>query len=189
MSASIQRKVTNQEIEVIIYLIDKLNSFKITVVSLVFDGDTTYSKLVKNWNIIVSKRFHSKVISPIENDEIKKFSLETAIGPHHLLKRGMLMQNFKQDENYVNIQQWKEIFDIPSVVLFAVKLFNTRIISMLYEMDDRPTLSYFIPPSMLELALKHKTISKVDRQNLLEICLYHLFLYNDTLKNCKKKKS
>lgn len=72
MSASIQRKVTNQEIEILIYLIDKLNSFKITVVSLVFDGDTTYSKLVKNWNIIVSKRFHSKVLSPIENDEIKK---------------------------------------------------------------------------------------------------------------------
>lgn len=97
------------------------------------------------------------------------------------------MQNFKQDENYVNIQQWKEIFDIPSDVLFAVKLFNPKIISMLYEMDDRPTSSYFIPPSILELALKHKTISKVDRQNLLEICLYHLFLYNDTLKNCKKK--
>ena len=55
----------------------------------------------------------------------------------------MLIQNFKQYENYVNIQQWKENFDIPSDVLFAVKLFNQKITSMLYEMDDRPTLSYF----------------------------------------------
>lgn len=150
LSASTQGKATNQEIEILIYLIEKLNSFKITVVGLGFDGDTTYSKLVKNWNNIVSKSFHSKVLSPIENDEIKKFSLKIAVDPLHLLKRwryrlfkGTLMQNFKQDENYVNIQQWKENFDIPSDVLFAVKLFNQKITSILYEMDDRPTLSYF----------------------------------------------
>ena len=100
----------------------------------------------------------------------------------------MLIQNFKQYENYVNIQQWKENFDIPSDVLFAVKLFNQKITSILYEMDDRPTLSYFFWNCflILELAFKYKTISKEYRQNLLEMCLYHLFLYNDTLKNCKK---
>ena len=184
LSASTQGKATIHEIDTLLLLTEKLKLFNISVVCFGFDGDTTDSKLVKKWNKVVYNNFLSNENSnsPIESESIKNFSPKVAVDPLHILKRwryrifkGVLMQFFTEDKNFVNIQKWKEIFDIQSNVLMdkhflkmnddlPLKLFHPRIISMLYNVNDKSTLSYFIVPSLFELSLKFKTISKKDRE-------------------------
>ena len=207
LSASSQGKATLKEIELLFYLKDVLESYNFTVEGFGFDGDTTYSKLVKNWNSIVYKSFHSNNLtlhSKIESDLIKQFHPKVAVDPLHILKRwryrifkGNLQQLFEETNNLVDIQQWRYEFDIPSLVLLdkpymkmnddlPLKLFNPIIMKKLYDKNDKPTLSYFLVPSIFTMALKFKFISKKDTESLLELCLYYLFLYEDTLKTFKK---
>ena len=63
-----------------------------------------------------------------------------------------------------------------------IALFDPEIILKLYQKNDKSTLSYFIVPSFLLTALKYKTISKNDRENLLDFKLNYLLLYNDLFK-------
>lgn len=81
------------------------------------------------------------------------------------------MQIFKENDNFVIIQKWKDIFYIQSSVLLdkhfhkmnddlPLKPLHPRIISMFYNANDKPTLSYFMVQSLFELLLNFITISK-----------------------------
>ena len=200
LNPSSQGKATIKEIEILLYLKDVLARYNFSVKGFGFDGDTTYGKLVREWNSKVYNYYHSK--KNIES--IFNFDKKIAVDPLHLLKRwryrifkGKLQQFFEESDEFVDIFKWKHEFDIPSLVLLdkpflkmndelPLKLFDSQILYNLFLNNDKPTLSYFFVPSILITALNFKCISKNDREILLESCLYFLFLYQDTLKTVKK---
>lgn len=207
LSASTQGKATLSEIETLLFLAEQLEKFNFKVESLAFDGDTSYSKLIKKWNKNIYDNFHNQngeIYSPILNDPISKFKYKITVDPLHLLKRwryrlfkGKLHQFFHEDDQFVNIFQWQQEFGIPSLVLtdkqflkmndeLPISLFDPEILLKLYEKKDKPTLSYFVVPSIFLTALNSKKISKHDRENLLEFSLYYLLFYNDLLKSSEK---
>lgn len=94
---------------------------------------------------------------------------------------------FKEDNNFVNIQKSKEIFDIQSKVLMVnhflkmnddlpLVLFHPRIISMIYNANDKSTFPYFIVLSLFELMLKLKTFSKKIEKFCLKVA-YTIYIY------------
>lgn len=89
MSPSTQGKATINEIEILIFLMELIKKSGLSVEALAFDGDTTYSKLVKAWNNEVKSVYHNpqSQTANIKNEKVKQFKNKVVVDPLHLLKR------------------------------------------------------------------------------------------------------
>ena len=190
---STQGKATSREIDRLAELSDILEEAGLPVKGLAFDGDSTYSKLHRQFFEYYYRNLTS-ITSFNDYSEIKTRTI--ASDPLHLLKRARyrllnsrVHRGFENlTETVVSVEALRDGLDLPSIVFcnerftkmhdkLATRLFSLDTLVALFEHRNLTALSYFLPLCFLTVSLEEVNLKVEERILFLEISLYYMLAF------------
>ena len=192
-------KATLREIDRLTALKDGLQDCNLSVQGFAFDGDSTYSRLHEEFfNTYYTRLVHDYQLS---YEDIQ--GPVTVSDPLHLLKRARYRLLSKSvdastcgDERLLKLEAMKELFDVPAIVWtdkpytkmhdsLAVRLFTLDNLVKLIDSNMINELSYFLPMTLMNSALKEEHLSPEERFGFLEIGLLYMVSYLGVIEHSK----
>ena len=190
---STQGKATGNQIDRLESLAQLLDEKGFPVVGFGFDGDSTYSRL--------HKEFFDTYFNICLNDA--QFQNFTSVSgrmiisdPLHLLKRAryrllssIVHGDFEnRSESVIRVDKLQEELDLPSVVFsnekytkmhdsLATQLFSLRTLATLLKKKNYTELTYFLPMCLLCASLEEENLSVDERFGFLQVGFYFMLSY------------
>ena len=193
VTPSSQGKATEKTVELLDEISSRLRDVNFDVIAYAMDGDTTYSKLHRN--------FYAQYSGVIVNDPKFMFANFSTIprkmvisDPLHLLKRAryrllgaQVHVGITGTSPLINISVLKKLLSLPSKVFLdqkftkmhddlAISMFSLTSLVELFE-KKMEYVPYFLPFCLLNAAISEKELSVEERASFLEVCLYYMMAY------------
>ena len=193
LDPSTQGKATSREIDRLAELSNILEEAGLPVKGLAFDGDSTYSKLHRQFFDVY---YRNLTLTTSFNNYSEISTRSIASDPLHLLKRGRyrllssrVHAGFENlSESVITVEALRQDLDLPSIVFsnekftkmhdsLATRLFSLDTLVSLFEARNLTALSYFLPLCFLTISLEEVNLKVEERILFLEIGLYYMLAY------------
>lgn len=182
-------KANNLHVKTLKKISKILQQNNLTVCAFSSDGDSGYRELVsemlEKWNKSID--LNADFTSPLYTND-----------PLHILKRARyrslshLLYQINKSSSYINVSNLEGFLNLPSVIFsnskitkmqdnYPIKLFDLSTFLKLHELDRLVECSFFLPFTLLQVALTENKLTIDDRVDLLEINVHYLRLYQDML--------
>lgn len=194
ISPSSQGKGTNKEVQLLIEIQEKLKDENIFITSFAFDGDSYYyglhEKFFKSYELLVKTDMSFLNFSHINETNVIS-------DPLHLLKRGRyrlvsrkVHAGLTSNSQLINIGVLESVLKLPKITFssqritkmhddLAINLFSFHSLNHLIEAKNYSYLTYFLPLSLMNIALSEKQLVNIERINFLEVAFFYCFLLKE----------
>lgn len=190
---STQGKATGNQIDRLESLAQLLDTKGFPVVGFGFDGDSTYTRLHKEF----FDTYFNVCLNDVQFQNFSSVSGRVIVSdPLHLLKRAryrLLSSTVHGDfenrtDSVIRIDQLQKQLDLPSVVFsnekytkmhdsLATQLFSFRTLASLLNKKNYTELSYFLPMCLLCASLQEENLSVDERFSFLQVGFYFMLSY------------
>lgn len=180
-------KASNLQVKLLNNISKILNDNNLSVSSFSSDGDNGYreltSEMLQKWNNSIEPNVEFP--PPLYTND-----------PLHIIKRARyrslshILYQINRTSPSINISNLESMLNLPSVVFsnskitkmqdsYPIKLFDLETFFSLHNLDQFVECSFFLPFTLLQVAINEEKITVDDRFDLLEIIINYLRMYKE----------